>query len=177
MRSAVLGLTVSVVLAGVAPAQTPEKAPRPGIANYSRLDARFACGGATEPAAFAGLKAEGFSAVINLRTAGEQGAEIDAGRAAAEQAGLEYIHIPLSNAAPTDEAFDAFMKAVTDPANQPLFIHCGSANRVGAVWIAKRMLVDGWPAEKAVAEAKTIGLRSEPLEKFALAYVEKHKRP
>ena len=25
---------------------------------------------------------------------------------------------------------DAFLKAVTDTANQPMYIHCGSANRV-----------------------------------------------
>ena len=49
-----------------------------------------------------------------------------------------------------------------------MFIHCGSANRVGAVWLVKRVLQDGWTVPKATEEAKMIGLRSAPLEQFAL---------
>jgi hypothetical protein len=55
-------------------------------------------------------------------------------------------------------------------------VHCGSANRVGAVWLAKRVLQDGWTIEKATEEAKLIGLRSEPLEKFALSYIAAKKK-
>ena len=38
---------------------------------------------------------------------------------------------------------------MADRSNQPVFIHCGSANRVGAVWMIKRTLQDKWTAEKA----------------------------
>ena len=51
-----------------------------------------------------------------------------------------------------------------------------SASRVGAVWLVKRVLQDGWTIEKATEEAKLIGLRSEPLEKFAVGYIETHKK-
>jgi hypothetical protein len=57
-----------------------------------------------------------------------------------------------------------------------VFIHCGSANRVGAVWLIKRVLQDGWTVPKATEEAKMIGLRSAPLEQFALKYIEDHKK-
>jgi hypothetical protein len=38
------------------------------------------------------------------------------------------------------------------------------------------VLQDGWTVEKATEEAKMIGLRSEPLEKFALSYIASHKK-
>ena len=69
------------------------------------------------------------------------------------------------------DAADAFVKAVTDTANQPVFVNCGGANRVGGLWLAKRMLVDKWDQAKAVEEARLIGLSSPALEKFALDYV------
>ena len=39
---------------------------------------------------------------------------------------------------------DSFLAAVADKSNQPVFIHCGSANRVGGMWMIKRVLQDGW---------------------------------
>jgi protein tyrosine/serine phosphatase len=70
---------------------------------------------------------------------------------------------------------DRFIMAVADPTNQPVFVHCGSANRVAALWLAKRMLVDRWDQARALEEAKMIGLTSEALEKFALDYVAKRR--
>jgi protein tyrosine/serine phosphatase len=71
---------------------------------------------------------------------------------------------------------DAFLAAVSDPANSPVYIHCGSANRVGAVWLVKRMLVDGWDERRALAEAEAIGLKNAALRDFMLAYVREHQR-
>ena len=63
-----------------------------------------------------------------------------------------------------------------DPANQPVYIHCGSANRVGALWLIKRVVVDGWPVDKAMSEAEAIGLHSDNLKAFALDYIKSHQR-
>ena len=52
-----------------------------------------------------------------------------------------------------------------------MFVHCGSANRVGALWLIKRVMKDGWTIAQATEEAKAIGLRSEKLEAFALKYL------
>ena len=72
-------------------------------------------------------------------------------RAAAQSAGLKYIHLPFDAAAPDPKVVESFLAAVADKTNQPAFIHCGSANRVGAVWMIKRALQEGWPIEKARA--------------------------
>ena len=89
---------------------------------------------------------------------------------------LNYIHIPFNAAQPEPRVLDEFLAAIANKANQPAYVHCGSANRVGAVWLAKRVLQDGWTIEKATEEAKLIGLRSEPLEKFALSYIAANKK-
>ena len=106
----------------------------------------------------AGLKKEGFVSVINLRLASEPGADVDAGRAAAQAAGLKYIHLPFNVAMPDSKVVDSFLGAVADKSNQPVFIHCGSANRVGGMWMIKRVLQDGWAMDRAKTEAEAIGL-------------------
>ena len=141
-----------------------------GVRNYTRVDATVACAGATPPEAMAVLRERGFNAVINFRTAGENGATVDAGQAAAEAAGLTYVHIPFRQ--PSPEIVETFLAAVADPANQPVYIHCGSANRVGAMWLIKRVQQDGYSVEDALAEAEAIGLRSPALREFALGYLE-----
>jgi len=152
------------------------KQERAGIVNFSKVDAVVACGGATDTAALEGLKADGFKAVINLRTAGEQGANIEQNTARAKELGLKYIHIPFNTQQMDPKVIDQFLAAIADKSNQPAFVHCGSASRVGSVWLAKRVLQDGWTIEKATEEAKTIGLRSEALEKYALDYIAAHKK-
>ena len=146
-----------------------------GVRNFSRVDATIGCAGATDPSAMAALRKEGFVSVINLRLASEQGADVDGSRAAAKTAGLKYIHLPFNAASPDPKVVESFLAAVADKSNQPVFIHCGSANRVGAVWMIKRVLQDGWTVDKARSEAETIGLTSPQLAAFATEYIAKHR--
>jgi uncharacterized protein (TIGR01244 family) len=152
-----------------------QKQDMPGIRNYSRVDATVACGGATDPSAMAALRKDGFASVINLRLASEEGASVEAGRAAAQAAGLKYIHLPFSGASPDPAVVDSFLAAVADRSNQPVYIHCGSANRVGSFWMIKRALQDEWPVEKAREEAQAIGLTSQGLTTFATEYIKTHQ--
>ncbi len=164
-----------LVLAGTVSAQARKEAVD-GIRNFTVVDATVACAGATETRVFPALKERGYKTVLNLREATETGAAINESRAMATAAGLKFIHLPLDPAAPDDLVVDEFLKIVTEPANQPVFINCGSANRVSALWLTKRILVDKWEEAAALEEAKIIGLTSEPLKKFALAYVAKKKK-
>jgi uncharacterized protein (TIGR01244 family) len=146
-----------------------------GIRNYSRVDATVGCGGATEASAMPNLKQEGYRSVVNLRLANEEGANVEASRAAAQTAGLKYFHLPFNAAAPDTKVVDTFLATVADRGNQPVYIHCGSANRVGAVWMIKRVLQDKWAVERAQAEAEAIGLTNPQLKAFATDYIAKHR--
>jgi uncharacterized protein (TIGR01244 family) len=143
----------------------------PGIVNYSRVNATVGCAGATDVEAFPLLRREGYVSIVNLRREGEPGVDIEGANAAAGQHGLRYFHVPISGSNPSPEAVDRFLQIVADSRNQPVFIHCGSANRVGAVWLIKRVLLDGWSVEQATEEAEAIGLRSPALKAFAVEYV------
>jgi uncharacterized protein (TIGR01244 family) len=152
-----------------------KKQEMPGIRNYSRVDATVGCGGAVDPSAMTALRKEGFVSVINLRLPTEEGANVEEGRAAAKAAGLKYIHLPFNAAMPDPKVVDSFLAAVADRSNQPVFIHCGSANRVGGVWMIKRALQDKWPIEKALTEAQAIGLNNPALTAFATDYIKTHQ--
>ena len=175
-------MTIRVMLAVVAAASIAasvnaqvQKKEFPGVRNYSRVDATVGCGGQVDPAAMASLKSEGFVSVINLRLPTEEGANVEQGRAAAQAAGLKYIHLPFNAASPDSKVVDSFLAAVADRANQPVFIHCGSASRVGGMWTIKRALQDKWPLEKALAEGKAIGLNNPGLETFITDYIKSHQ--
>ena len=170
-------LPIALVLAiGVPVFAQVTKQERPGIVNFSRVDAVVACGGATETAALEGLAKDGFKSVINLRQATEQNANIEQNSARARELGLKYIHIPFNTQQLDPKVIDNFLAAIADKNNQPAYVHCGSASRVGSVWLAKRVIQDGWPIDKATEEAKAIGLRGEPLERFALDYIAAHRK-
>lgn len=169
-------LTLCLLGVPAALAAQVQKIDVPGVRNYSRVDATIGCGGATDASALPTLKREGFVSVINLRLASEPGANVDASKRAAEAAGLKYIHLPFDAAAPDEKIVESFLSAVADTANQPAFVHCGSANRVGAVWMIKRVLQDGWTVDRARAEAQAIGLSSPQLDAFATRYIAAHQR-
>ena len=172
---AFLSLALAAALATSALAQV-RKAELAGVRNYSKVDATVGCAGATDPAAMKALKGEGYVSVINLRTPTEQGADIEAGRAAAQSAGLKYFHLPFSSAMPDPKIVDSFLATVADRSNQPVFIHCGSANRVGGMWMIKRVLQDGWAMDQAKTEAEAIGLNSPQLVAFVTEYINTHMR-
>jgi uncharacterized protein (TIGR01244 family) len=157
-------------------AQGVTKETVPGVTNFARVETTIACAGATTATAVPGLKKMGYASIINLRQANEAGADIEGETAAAQAAGITFIHIPFNAAAPDPAVVDTFLKAVTAPANQPVFVHCASANRAAAMWMIKRMQVDKWDADRAGTEAAALGLTNPALKTFALDYVQAHKQ-
>jgi len=171
----VAAVVVGVLASGVASAQVTKESV-PGITNFSKVGTTIACAGATTPEAVAEVKKLGYMAIVNLRQASENGANVEAEAAAAKAAGIKYVHLPFNAASPDPAVVDGFLKAVTDPSNQPVFVHCASGNRVAALWMIKRINVDGWDTERAGAEAEALGLTSPALKTFALDYARAHQK-
>jgi uncharacterized protein (TIGR01244 family) len=143
------------------------------IRNFLQVNPDFCTGGQPRPDAFVTLKRDGVKSVLNLRTPGEH--RVDEERAAAEQAGLKYFHVPVVFADPHDEQVTEFLRLSDDPANRPMFIHCTAAVRVGAFWLIRRVVRDGWTWDNALAEARKVGLVNAPhLEEFAKRYITAH---
>jgi uncharacterized protein (TIGR01244 family) len=173
---AIIAAALAVSAVAVAGAQSEvTKGSIPGVVNFGYIGKMVACAGATAPAALAEIRKMGYASVINLRVATEPGAEIEASAAAAKAAGLAFIHLPFNAAAPDPKVVDGFLAAVTDPKNQPAFIHCASANRAAALWMVKRMVVDKWDADRAGTEAAALGLTSPALRTFAIEQAQARK--
>jgi uncharacterized protein (TIGR01244 family) len=147
-----------------------------GATSFQRLDANFASGGATTPEAFAALKQLGFRTVVNLQTASELGADLEGEAKAVRQVGLQYFSLPFSTAAPDPTVVEKFLQVVKDAANQPVYIHCLAGQRANAFWLIKRVMLDGWTTEKALAEADSLKMTNQRLRDFALAYLKDHEK-
>ncbi len=107
-----------------------------------------------------GLKAlanDGFTAVIDLRTAGEDRG-LDEERIVKEL-GMDYVSLPIAgrgainfeNARKLDEILGGYDK--------PVLVHCGSSNRVGAV-LALREKLNGAENDDALAFGRSAGMTS-----------------
>jgi protein tyrosine phosphatase (PTP) superfamily phosphohydrolase (DUF442 family) len=141
----------------------------PGLTNVGRVASGIYRGAQPEREGFATLKAMGVRTVINLRTRHGE-------REAVEAAGMRYVEIPMSFTKNVDPA--AVRKALsvmTDPASQPVFVHCSrGADRTGVVAAVYRMEVDGWSEAEAEAEMEAFGFHEVwfQLKKFVRQYQE-----
>jgi protein tyrosine phosphatase (PTP) superfamily phosphohydrolase (DUF442 family) len=145
------------------------------IRNFLRVNKEFCTGGQPRVEHLAKLKEEGVTTIINLRPPGEHRAAEE--EEMAEKLGLRYFNIPVVFADPKEEQATEFLRITDDPKNRPAFIHCAGALRVGAFWMIRRVLRDGWTIQAAEEEAKKIGLRESPhLNEFARKYIEKYQK-
>jgi uncharacterized protein (TIGR01244 family) len=149
---------VVLALLAAAPlrAQIPETVDSTEIPNYRVIRPGLATAGQPSPQALGRLKAMGFKTVINLRT------EKEGGKAEGEPvgaAGLRYVWVPVAADTFSAADVDAVAKVLDDPEARPILVHCGSANRVGAVWTILQVRKGKTP-EEAEAEGRTIGLSS-----------------
>jgi uncharacterized protein (TIGR01244 family) len=146
----------------------------PPIRNFLRVNENFCTGGQPRLEHLEMLKKDGVKAIINLRQPSEHRASEE--EAKAKELGLRYFNIPFVFADPKDEQVAEFLKITDDPENRPAFIHCAAGIRVGAFWMIRRVLRDGWTVEAAEKEAEKVGLRDSPhLNEFARKYIEKHR--
>ena len=142
-----------------------------GIRNLARLETTVACAGAITADAVPEIKKMGFVSIINLRRASEPGANVEEHTAAAKAAGLRYFHVPYDGSA-DPVAAEQFLRAITSPGAEPAFIHCGGGNRAATMWLIKRLAVDGWEPDRAIAEAEALGQTNPALRKFAVEFAQ-----
>ncbi len=103
------------------------------------------------------LADDGYAAVIDLRTAGEDRG-IDE-QTLVESLGMEYVSLPIAgrgaisfdNARKLDEILDRY--------DEPVLVHCGSSNRVGALF-ALREKLHGANDEDAQNFGRSAGMTS-----------------
>ena len=169
--AAALAVTFCLSAPVFAKKTTPFSSLRIHIDNFGRISDSYYRGAQPSEQGFADLAALGVKTVIDL-TSEEHGNE----RAMVERAGMKFYRIPLTTSAwPPDTAISLFLKLVTDPADQPVFVHCqGGRHRTGVMTAVYRMTHDSWTADHAVAEMKQYGFERFPthpkLRRFVFDY-------
>lgn len=173
MKKPIVFLLVAIF--ALVPVVAQQQEELPPIRNFMRQNEQFCTGAQPRLEHLAKLKEEGVKAIINLRQPREhQAAEEEA---KAKELGLKYFNIPVAYLNPKEEQATEFLQLTDDKANLPVFIHCTAAIRVGAFWMIRRVLRDGWTIEAAEEEATKVGLRNAPhLTTFAKNYIEKYKK-
>lgn len=180
VRTSIALLFGVALLPAVGLAQSVKK-PVDGVTNFTQVDVTMACAGATKASAVSGLKTLGFKTIVNLRMASEDGADLEGEKAAAAAAGLRYVHLPFntptSHAENVEPTVQEFLRVTTDPANQPIFVHCAGGGRAAAMWLVKRVVVDGWDEARAWAEAlQSYDDPTSPALNWAKVYAAAHRR-
>ncbi|MCP5143933.1 MAG: protein tyrosine phosphatase family protein [Gammaproteobacteria bacterium] len=108
------------------------------------------------------LRKAGFTTVINLRPASET-SDYDES-AAVGAAGMLYVNIPVAGADGITRANAKLLAQALDSADGPVFLHCASGNRAGALLGLKAALTNHAEPTTALAYGRTAGMRSPALE-------------
>lgn len=161
------GLSVLVVLLGtlsgckktspqtsdtteIDPAQfiTAGKIDLPGCGNLYKVSDTLYRGEQPTAEGFKELGELGIKTVVNLRS-------LHSDRDELEGTNLVYEHIRMEAWDPEPEEVRAFLKIVTDPEKQPVFVHCmHGADRTGTMVAIYRIVIEGWDTEKALDEMR-----------------------
>lgn len=142
------------------------------ITNASAFADKIYFGGQPAAEDLKTLAERGFKTVINLRTA-EEMAQLGFDEAAVVQEnGMTYVNVPMRGDIPDEVSLQRIFKALDGAADGRVFMHCGSSNRVGAVWALYRAKQAGLSGAEAIEEGKKAGLRAPTLEEQVKAFIE-----
>ncbi|MAT16237.1 MAG: hypothetical protein CMJ46_13320 [Planctomyces sp.] len=71
----------------------------------------------------------------------------------------------------SDDILDKSRMLLRNTEDKPVMLHCASANRVGAVWMAYRVLDHGVELATALEEAQKVGLRTPAYAEKVVDYI------
>ena len=157
-RSTRIVVLLWVLVFVAAPTFSQDTAPNKELPNFQRVNEALFRGGQPKAGGYEMLSQMGIKTVVNLRDDDSRAKEEEF---EVKQAGLKYFNVPLRRLGPPkDEKIEALLSIITNPANQPVFVHCAhGADRTGVVIAAYRISRDGWTFDQAKAEAKRYGLK------------------
>jgi len=134
----------------------PAKIGTAGIPNFHQVNDHIFRGGQPAPEGWRELAGMGVKTVIDLRRADEHSTVEEAQAVAA--AGMTYVNVPMNGVvAPTDAQMAKVLRLLES--GDPVFVHCRrGADRTGAVIACYRIAHDGWGRDRALKEAKSLGM-------------------
>ena len=126
------------------------------LPNFHEVTPTLFRGAMPEPAGFAELERRGIRTVVSLRQFTRD--------VAVPPTNLTLLEIPMWTWAPNDEQVLEFLSIATDPARQPVFVHCAhGADRTGVMCALYRVVVQDWSKQAALDEMKHGGYGFHPV--------------
>ena len=135
-----------------------------GIRNFHQVHERLYRGGRPNKEGVVKLKEIGVKTIVDLECElfEKEPTAVKTERTLAADLGIRFEHIPMHPiSAPKKDDVERALSIITDPANQPVYVHCNrGSDRTGIVVAAYRIRYDGWTVQKSVEEMKQYGHRS-----------------
>ena len=155
----------------------PNSAGQP-LPRFARVDERLYRGGQPTLEGYRRLADLGVKTVIDLRAEDESQRAADA--QAAGSLGIRWLSLPMrAYGRPTEAQLSAFLSAVDDPANQPVYVHCRQGkDRTGTLVAVYRVAEQHWEPVRAYREARSLGLtRWNPFLRYVILHQASKERP
>ncbi len=127
-----------------------------------------------EPEALQQAASRGMKSVVNFRASGEKGGlSPEEEHQQAERLGLNYLHHPVTSDSLDTALVDDFRRSLDD-LPQPVFLHCASGKRAGAMTLMALAADKGWDGDTALQEGKARGidLTEEKIGQFVKSYAD-----
>jgi protein tyrosine/serine phosphatase len=149
------------------PAQWAVPIQKPGLPNLHRVSETLYRGAQPTADGMKNLEAMGIKTVVNLRALHSDSDELKGTSLLSSRIYFKTWH-------PEEEDIVAFLKIVTDPNRQPVFVHCQhGADRTGMMVAMVRMAVQGWSKEEAIREMTEGGFGFHPIWQNIVEFVKK----
>lgn len=125
------------------------------------------------------LSDAGFKTVVNFRTQGEdeQPLSPDVESEKVKSAGMDYLSLPVSMDSMGPELVDQFRAKYPD-LPKPIFAHCKSGKRAGAMMMMHMAVEQGMTGEQTLKKAEEMGFECDKPElmEFVKNYVDSHSK-
>ena len=160
LQSGLLVLSMLVLGACAPDTTTPEAGPPNSLANLIPYGAEpwpgIITAGQPSKQDFEALRDQGLRTVINLRVPSERGTRDEP--AWMKELGLTYISIPVEGAENLNQEVARELDRALENAERPVLVHCGSSNRVGAVFALRAFHLEGMSAEDSLRVGRAAGV-------------------
>lgn len=129
----------------------------PDLPNFHVVSPALYRGAAPSETGLDRLQKMGVKTVIDLRiapkTVAKEHKQLD-------EKGIHFVNLPMSDQPPTEKQIQTFLATISDPAQQPVFVHCQhGADRTGTMIGIYRGHVDGWSYDKTYKEMRKYGFK------------------
>ena len=119
------------------------------IYNWRAVDESIGTSGQPTEAQLGAIADAGFKTVINLALHDDPRYSLPDEAKTVRSLGLNYVHIPVQFATPTEQDLQAFFAAMDAHGGEKVWIHCAANMRVSAFLGLYRVTRQGWPEDKA----------------------------